>query len=318
MASPPQGLRAQKRGPRSDPPFVEHIERAHELRAPHVIGVRPEAGVPDPLVGGRRPQAAPATPQILEPAVLDPALAKRGSKGLQGEPGMTPRSRETSNVGDLRDAMALEEREKLRHLMGRVAHRPNTFALTRIPGLRTLSPHSVTSFRSAGSRLTPRVVAMTWLVGSLAACEGDDTATDSGPARRSSVEQRVAEPARPESGSSGSLILEAVEVPAAFPPEFPIADESTVVQVSAREGTTGTWSTITIVARGDPADVFEWYRSALETAGWTVQPGASDAPARVLHASRVDSYLDLATEPHPLDPASGWVRTHAEIWMTHP
>ncbi len=159
---------------------------------------------------------------------------------------------------------------------------------------------------------------MAWLVGSLAACDGDDTAGDSGSARLSTGEERVADTARPDAGSTGSLVFEAVEVPADFPAEFPIASESTVVQASAREGTTGTRSTITIVARGEPAAVFEWYRNALEAGGWSVQPGTSEPAAHVLHASRVDSYLDLATEPHPLDPASGWVRTHAEIWMTYP
>ena len=159
---------------------------------------------------------------------------------------------------------------------------------------------------------------MAWLVGSLAACDGDDTGGASDSARPSTGEERVADTARPDAGSAGSLVFEAVELPVGFPSEFPIASESTVVQASAREGTTGTWSTITIVARGEPAAVFDWYRDALEGAGWVVQPGTSEPPAYVLHASRVDSYLDLATEPHPLDPASGWVRTHAEIWMTYP
>jgi hypothetical protein len=176
----------------------------------------------------------------------------------------------------------------------------------------------VTSFRFDRSRPTRRVVAVVWLIASLAACGGDDTGTDSGSARRSRGEDRVSDTAPTISGSTGELVFESVEVPAGFPAEFPIASESTIVQASAREGTTGTRSTITIVQRGDPTAIFEWYRVALEGAGWAVQPGASEPPAHVLHASRVDSYLDLATGPHPLDPASGWVRTHAEIWMTYP
>jgi hypothetical protein len=162
------------------------------------------------------------------------------------------------------------------------------------------------------------VVAVAWLVGSLVACDGDDTAVDFGSARLSRGGNPAADTAGTDTGSSGSLVFEAVEIPADFPAEFPIGAESTVVQAAARAGTTGSRSTITIVARGQPADVFEWYRSALEAGGWIVQPGASDPQTHVLHASRGDSYLDLATEPHPLDPASGWVRTHAEIWMTHP
>ncbi|MGH7543266.1 MAG: hypothetical protein ACREK7_04940 [Gemmatimonadota bacterium] len=176
----------------------------------------------------------------------------------------------------------------------------------------------MTSFRFDRSRLTRRVVAGVWLVGSLAACGGDDTAADSGSARPSTGKHAATDTARRDAGSAGELAFQAVEVPADFPAEFPIASESTVVQASAREGTTGTRSTITIVQRGEPAAVFDWYRDALEGAGWIVQPGASEPAAHVLHASRVDSYLDLATEPHPLDPASGWVQTHAEIWMTYP
>ena len=176
----------------------------------------------------------------------------------------------------------------------------------------------MTSFRFDRSRPTRRVVAVAWLIGSLTACGGDDTATDSRSARPRGADDRVAGTAPTISGSTGELVFEAVEVPADFPAEFPIASESTVVQAAAREGTTGTWSTITIVQRGEPTAVFEWYRDALEGTGWTVQPGASEPSAHVLHASRVDSYLDLATGPHPLDPASGWVRTHAEIWMTYP
>jgi hypothetical protein len=159
---------------------------------------------------------------------------------------------------------------------------------------------------------------MVWLVGSLAGCGGDDTAVDAGSARPSTGEEPSADTAPRAAGSAGELVFEAVEVPAGFPAEFPIASESTVVQASAREGTTGTWSTITIVERGEPEAAFEWYREALERSGWTVQRGASGPATQVLHASRVDSYLDLATGPHPLDPASGWVRTHAEIWMTYP
>ncbi|HET9581996.1 MAG TPA: hypothetical protein VFP76_04200 [Gemmatimonadota bacterium] len=176
----------------------------------------------------------------------------------------------------------------------------------------------MTSFRFDRSHPTRRVVAVLWLAGWLAACGGDDTADGSGPARPSPGGDTARGAARPDAGRTGELVFEAVELPAAFPAEFPIAPESTVVQASSREGSTGTRSSITIVQRGEPDAIFEWYRAALEGAGWVVQPGAAQAPARVLHANRVDSYLDLATEPHPLDPASGWVRTHAEIWMTYP
>lgn len=164
--------------------------------------------------------------------------------------------------------------------------------------------------------MTLRAVAAVGLALSLAVCGGEnqDTATDAGPAR-------VADTARDtigaDTGATEELVFTPVELPRDFPAEFPIAPESTVVEASAREGSTGTWSTVTIVARGDPEAITGWYREALELAGWTVQVGTSDPPSRVLHANRVEAYLDLATGPHPSHPASGWVRTHAEIWTTH-
>lgn len=118
MASPPQGLRAEERGPPFGPPRVERLECALEFGRLHVIGVGPEARVLDPLVGGRGPPAAPASTQVLEPSVLDPAPSERGRKGLPGEPGMTSRGWEPPDVGELLDPVTLEERQEVRQLVG--------------------------------------------------------------------------------------------------------------------------------------------------------------------------------------------------------
>ncbi|MGH7551051.1 MAG: hypothetical protein ACREK3_09925 [Gemmatimonadota bacterium] len=165
--------------------------------------------------------------------------------------------------------------------------------------------------------MTLRAVAALGLLCSLFACGGerDDTAKDAGPA---SVADR-ADPSRDTIGAdtANAGVFTPVDLPRDFPTDFPIAPESTVVDATAREGSTGTWSTVTIVARGEPGTVFEWYRAALEEAGWTVQIGASEPSSHVLHATRVDAYLDLVTGPHPVHPRAGWVRTYAEIWKTH-
>ncbi|MGH7564302.1 MAG: hypothetical protein ACREK5_07750 [Gemmatimonadota bacterium] len=166
--------------------------------------------------------------------------------------------------------------------------------------------------------MTLRAVAALGLVCSLSACGGerDDRTADAGPAS-----ENRAGPSRDtvETGTEDEEpVFTPVDLPGDFPADFPIAPESTVVEATAREGSTGTWSTVTIVARGVPDAVFGWYRDALEEAGWTVQIGAADPSSHVLHAIKGDAYLDLATGPHSAPSASGWVRTYAEIWKTHP
>lgn len=151
----------------------------------------------------------------------------------------------------------------------------------------------------------------------LAACgeRGDDTA--GGDRAASDGAQRVPSRAVPLDGTAEEPVFAPVELPRDFPAEFPVPPEAVAVEALTRDGTTGSWSTVTFVGRAGPEAVAAWYREALEQAGWTVQAGASEPPSVVLHATRVDGYLDLATGPHPSHPRSGWVRTHAEIWMTH-
>lgn len=167
--------------------------------------------------------------------------------------------------------------------------------------------------------MTLSAVAAVGLTCSLAACGGGshDTTADSGPASVANRGGESRDTGAAGAGTTEELASTPVELPPDFPAEFPIAPESAVVEALTREGSTGTWTTVTIVGRAEPETVAEWYREALEQAGWTVQAGASEPPSVVLHATRVDGYLDLATGPHPSHSASGWVRTHAEIWMTH-
>ncbi len=167
--------------------------------------------------------------------------------------------------------------------------------------------------------MTLRAVAALGLLCSLSACGGerDDTATDAGPASVANRVDRSTDTVGVDT-AAGEPVFTPVDLPPDFPAEFPIGPESTVVDATAREGSTGTWSTITIVARAGAGTVFEWYHGALEEAGWTVEMGASDPSTHVLHATRVDAYLDLATGPHPAHSEAGWVQTYAEIWKGHP
>ncbi|MGH7558852.1 MAG: hypothetical protein ACREMD_13930 [Gemmatimonadota bacterium] len=166
--------------------------------------------------------------------------------------------------------------------------------------------------------MTLRAVAALGLVCSLSACGGerDDRTADAGPA---SENRPGASRDTVETGTDDEEPdFTPVELPRDFPADFPIAPENTVVAATARGGSTGTWSTVTIVARSEPDTVFSWYRGALEEAGWTVQLGAAEPSSHVLHATKGDAYLDLATGPHPAHPGAGWVQTYAEIWKTLP
>lgn len=167
--------------------------------------------------------------------------------------------------------------------------------------------------------MTLRAVAALGLLCALSACGGerDDTATDAGPASVANRGDR-SDTVGVDTADPGEPVFTPVDLPPHFPAEFPIAPESTVVDATAREGSTGTWSTVTIVAQADAGAMFEWYSDALEQAGWTVEIGASDPATHVLHATRVDAYLDLATGPHPAHSEAGWVQTYAEIWKTQP
>lgn len=108
----------------------------------------------------------------------------------------------------------------------------------------------------------------------------------------------------------------AVELPAAFPADFPIAPESIVVEARSNPDADGVLSHVALVARGEPAALFGWYRDALTAAGWMVATEQAAGPVRTLHATQSASTVDLAVRPHPDDPAGEWQLTTADIWRT--
>ncbi|HUP00827.1 MAG TPA: hypothetical protein VM737_04815 [Gemmatimonadota bacterium] len=110
-------------------------------------------------------------------------------------------------------------------------------------------------------------------------------------------------------------ILVAVELPAAFPAEFPIAPESTVIEANSRRGSTGVLSYVTILARGEPGDILAWYRTALENAGWMM--ASENEPGNLtLRATHGESYVELTTVLETGPGGGEWARTRATIWKT--
>lgn len=316
MAAPPESLRTHDRRA----PFGQHLdqilERAPERLRAHVVGVATKSGALDPQVGGSAAEAAAPPAQFFQPPVVDSRFFERSPQGIAIEVRVAPRGWKAADVRHTLDPVTLEEREKVRPGHVGMADRPDASGLTLHLAVRTLSPRPgvVHRFRAAA-----RALEATALIGLtfLAACgeRGDDTA--GGDRAASDDAQLVPSRAVPLDGTAEEPAFTPVELPRDFPAEFPIAPESAVIEALTREGSTGTWTTVTIVGRAEAETVAEWYREALEQAGWNVQAGASEPPSLVLHATRVDGYLDLATGPHPSHPRSGWVRTHAEIWMTH-
>lgn len=136
---------------------------------------------------------------------------------------------------------------------------------------------------------------------------GSDATGDPVPAETAAVAVEREEP---------GIAFTAVELPEAFPTDFPIAPESTVVEARTRPDEDGALSDVTIVNQGEPEKIFEWYRAALSEAGWMVVSEERSGEAFILHATQGDSYIDFSAMPHPESPGSGWVRTRATIWKT--
>lgn len=108
----------------------------------------------------------------------------------------------------------------------------------------------------------------------------------------------------------------AVELPAAFPADFPIAPQSIVVEARSTPDADGVLSYVALVARGEPDALFGWYRDALTAAGWMVATEQDAGAVNTLHATQGASTVDLAVRPHPDDPAGQWQLTTADIWRT--
>ena len=106
-----------------------------------------------------------------------------------------------------------------------------------------------------------------------------------------------------------------VELPSAFPADFPIAPESTVIEADSRPESDGVLSHATIVTSGAPGDIFGWYRTALESAGW-MMASENEPGSLTLRATQGESYVELATEAETGPDETAWARTRATIWKT--
>jgi hypothetical protein len=104
-----------------------------------------------------------------------------------------------------------------------------------------------------------------------------------------------------------------VALPAAFPPDFPLAPESTVVSATSKPDEGGSYNEISIASQGESGASYAWYRKALTDAGWQVSGEGQTDETRTLHATQGESYVDLTVMPHP-DRPEGWVRVSATIW----
>ena len=107
--------------------------------------------------------------------------------------------------------------------------------------------------------------------------------------------------------------VEPVELPADFPPDFPIPPASTVTSASSAPDAGGAYSEVSLVSQADSDESYSWYRQALTDAGWQVSSEGQTDDTRTLHATQGESYVDLTVMPHP-DRGPGWVKVDASIW----
>jgi hypothetical protein len=106
-----------------------------------------------------------------------------------------------------------------------------------------------------------------------------------------------------------------VELPADFPPDFPIPPASTVTSASTAPDAGGAYSEVSLVSEADSAESYGWYRQALTDAGWQVSSEGQTDDTRTLHATQGDSYVDLTVMPHP-GRGAGWAKVDASIWKS--
>ena len=106
-----------------------------------------------------------------------------------------------------------------------------------------------------------------------------------------------------------------IELPADFPPDFPIPPASTVTSASTAPDAGGAYSEVSLVSEADSAESYAWYRQALTDAGWQVSSEGQTDDTRTLHATQGESYVDLTVLPHP-DRGAGWVKVDASIWKS--
>lgn len=142
-----------------------------------------------------------------------------------------------------------------------------------------------------------------------AGCGNPDDESDPAPADT----VVVAVDTSPGSAEADVAQLTAVDLPADFPPDFPVAPASTVTSASTSPDAGGAYSEIAVATQGDSAESYAWYRQALTDAGWQVSSEGQTDETRTLHATQGESYVDLTVMPHP-DRGAGWVRVSASIW----
>lgn len=142
-----------------------------------------------------------------------------------------------------------------------------------------------------------------------AGCGNPDDESDPAPA--DTLAAAVDTSSGPAAAEVGELT--AVDLPADFPSDFPVAPSSTVVAASTTPDAGGGYSEVSIATEGDSAESYAWYRRALTDAGWQVSSEGQTDETRTLHATQGESYVDLTVMPHP-DRAAGWVRVSASIW----
>ena len=106
-----------------------------------------------------------------------------------------------------------------------------------------------------------------------------------------------------------------VELPADFPPDFPIPPASTVTSASTAPDAGGAYSEVSLASQADSDESYGWYRQALTDAGWQVSSEGHTDDTRTLHATQGESYVDLTVMPHP-DRGAGWVKVDAAIWTS--
>lgn len=133
--------------------------------------------------------------------------------------------------------------------------------------------------------------------------EATDEAPEAGTVATESPDTAVAEP---------PVEFTAVELPAAFPSDFPIAPDSRVVSATTTDDAGGAFSEVTIASQGESGPTYQWYRQALTDAGWQISSEGQTDQTRTLHAILGESYVDLTVLPHP--ETQGWVRVSASIW----
>jgi hypothetical protein len=152
-----------------------------------------------------------------------------------------------------------------------------------------------------------------WLAlstGFFLACGGAAEETEEGTTTDTTAVVEEA-PAALEETPSADTEFTPVEVPDAFPSDFPIPPQSIVTSAISQSDATGIISSITVMSETPSEDQFQWYKNALSQAGWTMASEGQSGQSRSLHAQQGESYVDLTVSPYG---NGNWSQTDAVIW----